>query len=147
LAREQHPVENYAKLIELGDLPDIGELVLRHKPILADVLKLRNSRSGREFRTWFHQNCRSDPRVTTKEYISLLRTVPSIQSSTAKTLRFFTQVGVSAATMPFAPVVGLVAGATAGAIDTYLTERIFKGVNPKVFLEKLSAFSKSVPKI
>lgn len=132
---------SYTKLLELNDLPDVAEGVLRDRSLFAELMKLRNTRHGKEFRAWFHKNCRTDERATTKEYITLLKRVSLPQSLAAKTLRFFSQVGVSLAALPLSPSVGVGVGAAAGFIDTFLTERLIGGGDPKIFLDQLKTTS------
>lgn len=78
-----------------------------------------------------------------REYASVLKSVPFIGKSGPKTIRFATQVGLAALMLPFDPLVGLATGATVGAIDTFLVERIFKGATPKIFLEQLANTARS----
>ena len=135
------PSLHFAKLKEIAGLPDVGALALQEKNILKDLFALRNSANGAQFRKWFHANCKNDPANTAREYNSLLRSIPFIELATKCSLRFFAQLGVAVGMVPFDPLAGLAAGATASAIDTYLVGRILKGASPKIFLEKLNDLS------
>ena len=133
-----HPGNAYVELRELADLPDVGELVLHDKDLIEGILNLRNSTAGVQFREWFQENVRTDPGYVAREYAKMLQQVPGIQSGTARTIRFLAQVGVGAASaVALDAAAGFVAGAAAGAIDSFLVDRMFRGSSPKVFLEKL----------
>jgi hypothetical protein len=136
---QSHPGNAYVALRELANLPDIGEFALQNKDLIDSILDIRNSNSGVQFRKWFHENCRTDPLATAKEYASIISQVPTVQSSGVRTLRVFAQVAVGVAAMALAPVAGLAAGIAANAIDSYLVDRIFRGSSPKVFFERLHA--------
>ena len=133
-----HPGNAYVELRELADLPDVGELVLQDTGLLESVLKLRNSTAGAQFRGWFQENVRTDPTNVAREYAKLLQEVPGIQSATGRTIRFLAQVGVGAASaIALDAAVGFAASMAAGAIDSFLVDRMFGGSSPKVFLERL----------
>jgi hypothetical protein len=67
-----------------------------------------------------------------------LQEVPGIQSATGRTIRFLAQVGVGAASaIALDAAVGFAASMAAGAIDSFLVDRMFGGSSPKVFLERL----------
>jgi hypothetical protein len=132
----------YTELREIADLPDIAELALMDKSKLEDILKLRNSSSGFAFRKWFHQNCMGDPVNAAKEYASVLKEIPKVQSAPIKTIRFLATVAVGAMTLPLDPLVGFGAATVASSIDSFLVDRIFKGASPKIFIERLSDIAK-----
>lgn len=132
----------YAELRELSDLPDIAETVLSDKSKLVDIIKLRNSSSGAAFRVWFHDNCVTDPTRTAKEYASLLRSIPTVQTFPAKTIRFIASAAVGVATLPIDPFIGLGAGIAVSGVDAFLVDRLFKGASPKIFIERLADIAK-----
>lgn len=144
LAERAKPSGSYEIIKKLAGLPDVGELALQHTSIIEDLLRLRSSASGAQFRSWFHEKCRTEnAEMLAREYASVLKSVPFIGKSGPKTIRFATQVGLAALMLPFDPLVGLATGATVGAIDTFLVERIFKGATPKIFLEQLANTARS----
>jgi hypothetical protein len=138
-AKHASPSESFVELRELSDLPDIGELVLSDKSVLLDLLKLRNSTDGEQFRRWFHEKCRTEPDKVAKEYIALLKQVPAAQSFGGRVVRYLAQLGIGVATMPLSPVAGWAMGGVAGGIDGFLVDRFARGASPKIFLEKLEA--------
>jgi hypothetical protein len=127
----------YTELREIADLPDIAEVALIDKSKLLDILTLRHSSSGLAFRKWFHANCMGDPAYTAKEYASLLKVIPKVQSAPIKTIRFLATAAVGVMALPADPMIGLGAGIIASCVDSFLVDRIFKGASPKIFIERL----------
>ena len=124
---QQKDWKDFAILKEIADIPDIGEGVLLRQIHAKRLLKLRYSTNGEQFRKWFHQSCRDNAVQTAKEYVSLLREVPKIQSFPVKVLRFI--------------VTSLLPGSyglIGGAVDSFLIEDLLKGNSPKYFIEELS---------
>lgn len=133
---------HFSGLREIANLPDIAELALRDKALLPELIKLRHSADGMAFRAWFHDHCVSDPATTAKEYASLLRSVPLVQSTPIKAFRFFVGFGISIATLQADPMLALGVGTAATAVDSFLVDRLFKGRSPKVFIERLADIAK-----
>ena len=57
------PFESFVHLMELDGIPDIASVVLESEidnrsSRLVDIIKLKRSKDGAEFRNWFHENCR-----------------------------------------------------------------------------------------
>lgn len=73
---------------EISGIPDIGELVLSQKVTIRELIPLRRSRSGEQFREWFHENCREAPVRTSKEYMMLLKEIVGAKSTTGRIIRF-----------------------------------------------------------
>jgi len=122
---------NMWSLLEINDIPDLGGLDLRDEYHFKDLFKLIRSQNANEFRRWFH-NCKNlDEKEIFKEYVSLLREVPAVQTFPVKVLRFC--VGKS---LDLIPIVGHVTG----FIDTFLLEEFLKGKSPKYFIEDLRNF-------
>ncbi len=124
--------EAFAVLREIADVPDVGEGVLSKQATVGELLKVSRSRSGEQFRKWFHENCRNNPIATGKEYAALLRDVPRIQSMPVKVLRFITTTALGAI-----PGVGPIVGAAAGAVDSFFIEKWLQGSSPKYFIDNL----------
>lgn len=130
---EQKPFESYATLKEFAGVPDLSShvldspLELRHYR-MADILRPKHTRDGDEFRTWFHANCRSDPREVAKRYIDLLQQSQFVNTLPGKTIRFLATTG--------AGLFGPVAGVVAGAIDSFFGDFLRKS-NPKFFIEDI----------
>ena len=130
---EQKSFESYATLKELAEVPDLSlhvldsPLELRHYRV-ADILGPKHTRDGGEFRTWFHANCRSDPREVAKRYIALLHQSQFVNTLPGKIIRFLVSTG--------AGFLGPVAGVMAGAGDSLFGDFLRKS-NPKFFIEDL----------
>lgn len=130
--RSHQSHEAFLKLLELLDVPDIGDGVLQNNIQLSQLLSLRESRAGREFRKWFHENCSTDPGVVAKAYIELLSQVPHVSSTRGKVLRF-----VITTLMGLIPAVGAIAGAAASFVDSFILEKLAERCSPKFFIEQL----------
>lgn len=128
-------IESFAVLREIADIPDIGEGILEKQIPLSDVLKLKLSRNGEQFQQWFHENCRTNPIVTAREYTSLLRTVPRVQSLPSKIMRFILTAAIGAY-----PVIGQALGPIATGVDSFFIEKLLRGSSPKFFIEDLRQF-------
>jgi hypothetical protein len=131
----------FTPLISIAALPDIGLLAIQKKQIVKDLISLRQSTVGIQFRLWFHQNCRAEPATVAKEYHAILKSVPFVQSALGRTIRYFAQAAAGVAALPLDPLVGLGASAAVGAVDSFIVERMFKGSSPKVFMERLEQIS------
>ncbi len=123
--------KNIWSLLEINDIPDLGAINLQDEYHFKDLLKLIESQNANEFRKWFHDRKNYDEKEIFKEYISLLREVPVVQTLPSKVLRFC--IGKS---LDFIPIVGQVTS----FIDTFLLEEFLKGKSPKYFIEGLRSF-------
>ena len=121
--------EKFSILVEIANLPDVPNAVINGKIEIEDLIRLRNSRNGEQFREWFHENCSNDPVATGREYATLLKSIPKSQDFPAKMLRFLVTQAIGSI-----PGAGLVVG----AIDSFLVDRIARGTSPKYFLESLA---------
>jgi hypothetical protein len=132
----------FAILSEIAGVPDVGEAVLSGKATLGDLIKLRDSINGQDFRSWFHENCTDDPIRVAREYADLLKEVPKVDSTMGRIIRF----GLTSATGFFGPV-GAALGLGIGAVDSFFVSDLLRGRSPKFFIEDLSdlAFGKDRP--
>lgn len=119
---------------EISGIPDIGELVLSKKLKISDLIRLRKSRNGQQFRQWFHENCRQDPVRTGREYSLLLKDVPAIQAEGSRIIRFLVTLAVG--------LINPIASVLTGLTDSFVLDRILRGVSPKFFIERLDKLSK-----
>ncbi|MBW1783242.1 MAG: hypothetical protein JRL30_21185, partial [Deltaproteobacteria bacterium] len=79
---------DFTEFREISEVPDISEGILNKTNSLFALLKLVDSKNGKDFRKWFHSNCKSDPISTGREYCKLLKSEPTISSWPLKTIRF-----------------------------------------------------------
>jgi hypothetical protein len=120
-------------LREISGIPDVGELVLSKRVALRQLMRLRNSRDGEQFREWFHNNCRDNPVTTGKEYASLLKEVPATQSALGRVMRFLVTQALG--------LVNPAVGGVANAADSFFLDRLCRGASPKFFIERLAQLS------
>lgn len=120
--------QGFLELMEITDIPNLGAAISEGQADLTAIVKLRESRNGIQFRSWFHENCRGNPKDTAKAYISLLREIPQSQKTPFRIMRFII-TGLAG----LIPAVGTVAS----AIDTFLVDRLFRGASAKFFIEDL----------
>ena len=133
------PQDKFASLREITDIPDVGELVISNTSLISELLRLREAKSGVEFRKWFHENCGDDPVAAARAYVDLLQTVPNIQSTPAKILRFLITNGIG-----FVPIVGPIVGTLSGIVDTFILDKIAERNGPKFFIEKLKQLDRTI---
>lgn len=119
----------FAVLTEIAGIPDVGEGILGKRFSISDLIKLKRTRDGEQFRRWFHEKCSDDPRGTAREYCSLLRQFPKVQSLPARVLRFLATNAVGL--LPG----GMLLGAAAGTIDSFFVDQWLRGPSPKYFIE------------
>ena len=119
-------------LKEIADIPDFGELVLSKQIKYSDLLELKMSKIGADFRECFHKNCNGDEKQIAKEFIKLIQGSPKVNSIPIKILRFIITTGLG-----FIPIAGAVIGAGAGIIDSFFLEKWAKGHSPKFFIDDI----------
>lgn len=134
--REQTAVEAFTILREIVDVPDIGHGVLENQVDIKNLLRIKQSRDGEEFRKWFHSHCRGDAKYIAKEYIELLKQLPRIHSLPMRVLRF-----ISTAIIGAIPCAGALLGPVAGVVDSFFLEQWLRGSSPKFFIENLKQIS------
>jgi len=121
--------KQFERVIELADVPDFrpGQRVDVER-----LLKARESAECREFREWLSSaDSMNDEQI--KEMVASIRSkIASLAgSTTGKVLRFATTTGVG-----LIPVVGPIAGAAAGAIDSFLVDRVLPKSGVVAFLSE-----------
>ena len=119
-------------LKEIAGIPDFGETVLNNQIKYSDLLDLKMSKNGDEFRTWFHESCNGSEKEIAKEFIKLLQESPKVNSISYRVLRLIITTGLG-----FIPVAGAAIGTGAGIIDSFFLEKWTRGYSPKFFIEDL----------
>lgn len=117
--------QSFLVLKEIENIPDIGEFILLDTNNLKNLLKLKKSKSGTDFRYWFHNNIHNESKSITIEYCKLLKEISIINKMPAKIIRF-----LITSLSSLIPIAGSIISPTFGIIDTF-------------FLEKISANKKS----
>jgi hypothetical protein len=125
-----NPAEKqFERVIELADVPDFKP---GQKVDVERLLMARESTECREFREWLSSSgSMSDEQI--EEMVASIRSkIASLAgSTTGKVLRFATTTGVG-----LIPVVGPIAGAAAGAIDSFLIDRVLPKSGVVAFLSE-----------
>ncbi len=129
---KKNNTDSMTVLKEIASIPDYGEALLNKQINYSDLMRIKTTKNGAEFRTWFHKNCNGDDKVIAKEYIKLLQDSPKIEKLPIKILRFIITSGLG-----FIPIVGSAIGTGAGIIDTFFLDKWSKGYSPKFFIEDL----------
>jgi hypothetical protein len=125
------------RLFEVNGIPDISAALLNNKDGFAKFITLTRQQNVQDFRDWFHTVVQKDGADVVKEYVAILKSVPSVSTIPMKVIRFLvtTALGVN-------PLVG----AAAGFLDSFVVEKILKGKSPKYFVDDLAAFHGKVRK-
>lgn len=121
--------ENLWTLFEVNGVPDLSQFVLTQESNMSDLLKVATNKNATDFREWFHRNQELNEKEILREYLSVLKQVPTIQRFPLKSLRF-----IITTVTGFVPVLGQIAG----VFDSFIIERIFKGRSPKFFIDDLT---------
>jgi len=125
-------------LKEIADIPGYGEAVLQKKIEFKEILKIKESKNGKEFRNWFHSNCNGgDDKSIAKEYIKILQDTEKISSLPVRILRFIITTGVG-----LIPGVGSILGPSATLFDSFFMEKWGHGNSPKFFINDLKQIAK-----
>lgn len=125
--------QSWSTLREITELPDVAETVLQDRGQLQKLIKLRSSANGREFRSWFQDHCRKDPTTTGKEYGRLLKSGGLLDGGAGRAFRFIATTGVGL-------LFGDASGAAAGAVDSFVVDRLLRRPSAKIFIERLEQF-------
>jgi hypothetical protein len=139
----------YSDFINYGRRSDIelfqSTILHNVKPIVEAInsgrLKLASYRDlydeSRKFRAWARQ---TDERVLVQDYIDKLSDVHWLQRLPSKTARFTiaTAIGFGLDLMGSGGI-GTMAGIAAGAIDTFMLDKLYEGWRPSMFVTKLKA--------
>ena len=129
--------DSLTALKEIAGIPDFGEALLNKQINYSDLLRIKTTKNGAEFRDWFHKHCNGDDKKVAKEFIKILQDSPKMGSLPLKILRFIISSGLG-----FIPVVGSAIGTGAGLIDTFFLDKWTRGYSPKFFIEDLKQLEK-----
>jgi hypothetical protein len=135
---ESDALGGFATLCEIAGVPDLAEGVLAWRVPMSGLLRLKGSRDGEQFRTWFHENCRTDAKAIAREYARLIQDIPMVERLPARVVRFLavTAFCIIASDNPLV-------GAAVGAADSFFVARWLRGHSPKFFVDKLRKLGKN----
>ncbi len=128
-----HPIpdgaEALSSIIQQKGFPDLGQLFVDNVIGLDDILKLRDSINGRQFRYWAKRN-EYEEELMHQEVMNSVQTVLGSRISL---------VGRALACSIFG-IMGFVPGLMASLMDSFVINEIARGWHPNLFLdEKLKA--------
>jgi hypothetical protein len=125
--------ENRAsRLFEIAKLPDFRDVGKNYKIDVTKFLEVRNSKECREFRSWLPSIDTTNEKEIKKTVQNFRAHIASILNSpTGRTLRFLTQEAIG-----LISGAGIVLGPAAGALDTFVVDRIFKESSIVTFVSK-----------
>lgn len=119
----------FAQIQEISGVPDLGEAFARKVLSPAEVLALRDSKQGTEFRAWFSAGAPSEnAQEIVARFIERVGTPGWIDRLPAKVLRFGVTSGIGA--------VEPLTGALASFADSFLLSKWFPGKSPNLFLKQ-----------
>jgi hypothetical protein len=125
--------QQFRRVVTMAGFPDFSAASDQRKVNMARLLEIRETNECREFREWLPSiAAASDKEI--RERIESLRSRLGNLVSTAggKTVRLLATTGIGCI-----PVVGPMAGLVAGAIDTFLLEKLLPKSGPVAFLSRL----------
>lgn len=124
-----HGREAFAKLQNVGGVPDLGEAFARKQISARQLLDLRQSKHAQSFRDWFAKgNPSATAEETVRRYVETVGKPGLIESLPVKLIRFATTTGIGA----LEPI----SGGIAAAADTFLLSKWFPGQSPRLFMRQ-----------
>lgn len=138
--------DRYITLMKIESVPDLANTLFDLKiderdKLLQKIVKIRNTNSGKEFRQWFHKECRHvrNPLELQAKYNDVLRDSLKGLSLVPKSIRFAIVSGLSAI---LNPLVGLLVAAG----DTFVLDHWIRPVSPANFIYNLKSELKKAEK-
>lgn len=126
----------FTQLCDISDIPDIA-FAWKHGGLkMRDLLRIRERREGESFRSWFHEECRTDPKGGGHAYASLLRSVPLLDTLPVRLVRW-----IAASGLGFVPLIGPGLGVAAGALDTFVVPAKSKRAQIKWFIDGFASLA------
>lgn len=133
LLRESDPESQegrFLRTMEIANLPDFNQVGHGYVVDIDRFLDLRESPECREFRAWLPTvDAVSDKEIEERVGSLRARIGGVLGSAGGKALRFIGSAGVGAI-----PIVGPVAGAAVGVLDTFVIDRLFRTPGVVAFL-------------
>jgi len=125
--------DDFLKLLNLGNYPNIGKAILNKEIDLKEVLMLKNSQDAEDFKKWFHETIKNNPHDIVKEAFALHRSlIKDVKQPRFGKLRF-----AVTNLLGIIPLVGGAIGALASSIDSFVISNMLKRKSPLYFLDDL----------
>ena len=129
-------IEGFVSLLELNNIPDIGQAIMLGDIELSNIWSLRQKKLSKKFRSWLREANPQSSRELEKAYVHALTKDSLADSLPLKSIRFaITSIaGIN-------PAIGL----AVGAVDNYFVDKWLSGYSPKLLFDDLSRlFDKNV---
>lgn len=133
-ARRQSQLERFSDLREMTLMPGVGRAIVEKKTSIDDVLRLRGSKTGEEFRQWFHSQGFENPSDVGRELVKLLEHQPWHESAAMRIVRFIVTTCLGA--------IEPVSGTVVAAADSFLVPHIGRH-KAKLFIDQVRRLGKS----
>lgn len=131
-------LENFLRLLDLNDIPDIGVAIEAGDLSLSDVWCLRKDKASIRFREWLRQADIGDAGELEKAYIQSLGQPSTYNRLPTRIIRFVITAGISTGVGLTYPDVGIATGITISVVDNFFVEKWLRGYTPRLLLDKLS---------
>ena len=123
-------IEGFLSLLDLNNIPDIGEAVKKGNFSLGDIWKIREKTNSKKFREWLKKATSKDAKEIVRFYIDSINNNTLTDSLPLRGYRFVITALLGATN----PLLGL----AGSAIDSFFVDKWLKGYSPKLFLDELS---------
>jgi hypothetical protein len=128
-------ISAFESIVNFENIIDLPTLLTQAKLTFRDIMKIRDSRDGINFRTWIRQSINEVSEFDTEEFLSLYHSACLYQNKIFK----FRE------TLPYkiiTPIMSLIPGVGIGAtIGDTLLSLLGRGWSPRFFIDKFRKFS------
>jgi hypothetical protein len=123
--------QQFDRVVELAGFPDVSADADDHLVDAEQLLKIRESSECSEFRQWLQTLGGGVTDAEIRERVRAWNSVVGafLKSGTGRALRFLATSAIG-----MVPEHGPVAGAVAGALDTFVLDKVFSGSGPAAFI-------------
>ena len=126
----------FEHLLQVVRIPNLSEILREDAGNFEYVQRVKHSKSGKEFRKWFHKAFSEEPEQITKAYVDAISDSLNVSQLPKKIMRYLI------ITLPsLIPVVGTVASAVIGAADMFLIDKLGQGHKLKAFVDDLKGIN------
>lgn len=131
-------LENFLRLLDLNDIPDIGVAVEAGDRSLSDIWCIRKEKASIRFREWLRQADTGDASELEKAYVESLGQPSIYNRLPTRIMRFVITAGISTGVALTYPAAGIAAGIAINLVDSFFVEKWLRGYSPRLFLDRLS---------
>lgn len=128
----------FAQIQKVSEVPNLGDAFASKRLSAKQLLDLRSSKHAQSLRDWLATGAPGESAdETVARFVESVGRGSLIESLPAKAMRFAATTGLGA--------LGDWAGAAAGAVDTFLLSRWFRGKSPRLFLKQAKVVLANIP--